>query len=166
MLLNLRHLFGVCFLTLAQQLFFFFLSTKGWYVELRDRKKEYNLGHVGWIQKSQEIFQNNLEKGLRWKEGEKMDSYKKIWSWNIFISLKIFIPLLWDFWSSLSLTLFFNTFSFLFLSFSAPSLYFGILKIFEEKINFKFLFGWDGSGYTKNMKIGEMQIYWRWTHTP
>jgi hypothetical protein len=67
---------------------------------------------------------------------------------------------------SLSLTLFFNTFSFLFLSFSAPSLYFGILKIFEEKINFKFLFGWDGSGYTKNMKIGEMQIYWRWTHTP
>jgi hypothetical protein len=54
-----------------------------------------------------------------------------------------------DFWSSfLSLSLFL-----------APSLYFGILKIFEEKPNFKLFFGWDGSGYTINMKTGELQIY-------
>jgi hypothetical protein len=28
------------------------------------------------------------------------------------------------------------------------------LKIFEEKTNFKKKFGWDGSGYTMNMKMG------------
>jgi hypothetical protein len=53
-----------------------------------------------------------------------------------------------DFWSS-----------FLSLSLLAPSLYFVILKIFEKKQNFKLFFGWDGSGYTMNMKMGELQIY-------
>jgi hypothetical protein len=52
-------------------------------VGLMDRGKEYNLWHVyykgkGWLQKSQETFQNNLEEGLRWKGREKMDSHKKI----------------------------------------------------------------------------------------
>jgi hypothetical protein len=55
-----------------------------------------------------------------------------------------------DFWSSF--LSFFNTFYF--LPFLALSLYFVILKIFEEKTNFKFFFGWDGSGYTMNMKMG------------
>jgi hypothetical protein len=35
------------------------------------------------------------------------------------------------------------------------------LEIFEEKTNFKFFFGWDGSGYTMNMKVDELWIY-RW----
>jgi hypothetical protein len=56
------------------------------------------------------------------------------------------------------LELFSFSFSILFLFilslFSALSLYFGILKIVEEKTNFKFFFGWDGSGYNMNMKWG------------
>jgi hypothetical protein len=63
-----------------------------------------------------------------------------------------------DFWSSF-LSQFFLFVSFLFIIFSAPSLYLEILKIFEEKTNFKFFFGRDGSGYTMNMKVGELQIY-------
>jgi hypothetical protein len=52
-------------------------------VELRDSEKECNLCHVyckvkGWYQKNKEVFQNNLEEGLRWKGREKMDSHKKI----------------------------------------------------------------------------------------
>ncbi len=66
-----------------------------------------------------------------------------------------------DFWSSF--LSFFNTFYF--LPFLALSLYFGILKIFEEKTNFKFFFGWDGSGYTMNMKVGQLRIYRWFTHT-
>jgi hypothetical protein len=40
------------------------------------------------------------------------------------------------------------------------------MEIFEEKMNFKFFFGWDGSGYTMNMKVEELRIYRRWMHTP
>jgi hypothetical protein len=40
------------------------------------------------------------------------------------------------------------------------------MEIFEEKTNFKFFLGWDGSGYTMNMKVEELRIYWRWMHTP
>jgi hypothetical protein len=40
------------------------------------------------------------------------------------------------------------------LSLSAPSLYFRILKIVEEKTNFNFFFGRDQSDYTMNMKMG------------
>jgi hypothetical protein len=62
------------------------------------------------------------------------------------------------FWSSFLFFHYFFPFYFLsiFSLFSALSLYFGILKIFEEKTNFKFFFGWDASGYTINMKVGEL----------
>jgi hypothetical protein len=65
---------------------------------------------------------------------------------------------------------FFFSFLSLFQYFLALSLYFGddqgTLKIFEEKNKLQKYFGWDGSAYNMNMKVGELRIYWRWTHTP
>ena len=62
-----------------------------------DREKECNLCHVyckakGWFQKSQEIFQNNLEKGLRWKGRENGLTQENFEVEIFFSSLKIFIP--------------------------------------------------------------------------
>jgi hypothetical protein len=93
-------------------------------------------------------FSKQLRERVK-KEREREWTHAKGFEVEIFFSsLKIFIPLL------------FETFGALFsLFFSAPSLYFGILKIFEEKPNFKVFFGWGGRGYTMNTKIGEMQIY-------
>ncbi len=95
-----------------------------------------------------------------------MDSRKKIWSWNIFLLSKDIHPFILRDLELFSLSSFQYIFFFFFsLLFSAPSLYFGILKIFEEKTNFKFFFGWDGSGYTMNMKVGQLRIYRWFTHT-
>ncbi len=65
---------------------------------LMDRGKEYNLWHVyykgkGWLQKSQETFQNNLEEGLRWKGREKWTHTKRFEVKMFFSPLKISIPI-------------------------------------------------------------------------
>jgi hypothetical protein len=74
-------------------------------------------------------------------EREREWTHAKRFNVGMFLpSLKIFVPLLWEtFWSSFLFLSFFNTFSF-----SAPSLYFGILKIFEEtnKLQISLWMGW------------------------
>jgi hypothetical protein len=62
--------FGVCFLTLAQQLFFFFLSSKALYVKLMDKEK--NPTYVMYIarlsdcsKRVKKIFKTILEEALR-----------------------------------------------------------------------------------------------------
>jgi hypothetical protein len=161
-----RHSFGVYFLTLAKQLRFFFLSSNGSYVELRIGKM--NATYVMYIAKLRNGSKRvkNVSKQFRERvkmERERESTHTKRIEVEMFLLSKDIHPFIMrDFWSSFLSLPFFNTFSFfLFLSlfFSALSLYFGILKIFEEKTNFKFFFGWDGSGYTMNMKMGELQVY-------
>jgi hypothetical protein len=69
--LDLRHscsLFGLCFLTSAQQIFFFSsYPRKAKYVELMGKDKGYNSSHVycqvkGWSKNSCEIFSNDFGK--------------------------------------------------------------------------------------------------------
>jgi hypothetical protein len=106
---------------------------------------------------SQTYFQINLEKGLKWKGGENGLTQKYL-KFKMFFSSKDIHSLYYEilFGALFFSLLFFNTSS---LFFSAPSLYFRILKLFQEKTNFKFFFGWVGSGYTMNMKVGELWIY-------
>jgi hypothetical protein len=112
------------------------------------------------------FFQINLEKEIKWK-GRENGLTKKDLKLKFFLLSKDIHPFILRLSEIFSFSLFSNTFSFSFsLCFLAPSLYFGILQIFEEKTNIKILFRWDGSGYTVNMKVGEVQIYWWWTHAP
>ncbi len=71
-----------------------------------------------------------------------MESHKRV-EIKMFSSSKDIHPFIMrDFWSSF-LSQFFLFVSFLFIIFSAPSLYLEILKIFEEKTNFNFFWmGW------------------------
>jgi hypothetical protein len=113
------------------------------------------------------FFQNNLEEGLRCKGRDKMDSCEKTWSWNgFFSSLRIFIPLSWE---PLRVLLFLSLFQyllfyFLFVFSSSVSLFWDFENIWGEN-KLQFFFGWDGSGYTMNMKVGQLRIYRWFTHT-
>jgi hypothetical protein len=88
-------LFGMWFLTLAQQLFLLIISSIGWILELMGKEKGYKSSHVhcqakGWSKKSQENFLNDFGKGF-WNgmtEREKMRSHQKG-----FLKLKCLSPL-------------------------------------------------------------------------
>jgi hypothetical protein len=137
--LNLRQsstLFGVCFLTSAQQIFLFLsYPLKAKYVELMGKDKGYNSSHAycqvkGWSKKSYETFSNDFGKGFEngMMEGEKMDSRKKILMLRCFFLLKILTS---PFYLQrfLELLFFFPPFSiFFFLSLSL----FSMLRLFED----------------------------------
>jgi hypothetical protein len=141
--LNLRHLDSILVCVFSPWLNNYSFSS----YDLKGGMWSSGIGKNG-SKRVNNFFQNNLEKRIKMEREREWTHTKRFKVKMFFSSLKIFIPLLWETFGAL-----------FFLSFSARSLYFGILKIFEEKTNFKLFFGWDGSAYTMNMKVEELQIY-------
>jgi hypothetical protein len=81
-------------------------------VKLGDREE--------WFQKSQEFFQNNLEKRIKMEREREWTHAKRFKVKMFFSSLKIFIPLLWETFGALFFLSFFQYFS---LFFSSVSLF-------------------------------------------
>jgi hypothetical protein len=98
------------------------------------------------------FFSNQFREMLK-MEREREWTHPKDLKLKYFSPLYRYSSLYYESLLSSFLSPFFNTFS---LIFSAPSVYFGIFTIFEEKTNLKFFFVRDGSGYTMNMKVGEL----------
>jgi hypothetical protein len=92
--LNIRHsdtLFGMWFLTLAQQLFLLILPSIGWIC--RAHRKRYNSSHVycqakGLSKKSYKNFLNDLKKVFKmvWWRGRKWNNIKRVFEVEAFSS--------------------------------------------------------------------------------
>jgi hypothetical protein len=96
--------------------------------------------------------------GVVWWSGRKWNHIKKdLWSWNIFLLSKYWLPLLFD--ETLGAYFSFFFFFFFFFLFSISWRLWGFDDIWGENHFFKNLF-------SNSMTWSWLWIYWRWTHIP